>query len=147
MNYEEIALNAIDAADKLHSDNKAPARKQGCRIFSRGFEFLSLDAKGERDEQVVDYCDRNEMTAEMVKEQAEDCIRSGSAFLAIGYGVDASESQEYYDAGDYEPMYDWIDLDNVPLAAPAPDCFMCPAKAEYVVHGHDVCETCAGEIA
>ena len=115
MNHEEIALNAIDAADKLHRDNKAPARKQGCRIFSRGFEFLSLDANGERDEEVVDYCERGEMDAEMVKEQLEDCRRSGSAFLAIGYGIDASESQEWYDAGDYEPMYDWIDLDNVPV--------------------------------
>ena len=112
--WDEIAADASDAADKLHTENKPIAMKQhNCRIFSRGFEFLSLDANGERDENVIDYCDREEITGEVVKRFVEDCRKAGSTYLAIGYGIDASESQAYYDAGDYEPMFDWVDLPNI----------------------------------
>ena len=113
----EIALNAIDAADKLHAENAPIARRQhNCKLYSRGFEFLSLDANGERDENVIDYCERDEMDADTVQGMIDDCRRSGSTFLAIGYGVDASECDEYYDAGDYEPMFDWVDLPNIRIA-------------------------------
>ena len=111
---EEIAGDAADAADKLHKEAGAAAFKQhNCRIYSRGFEFLSLDENGERDEKVIDYCDREEMDAEMIQSQIDDVRRSGSAYLAIGYGVDAAECKEAYDCGDYEPMFDWVDLPNV----------------------------------
>ena len=112
--YEEIAIDAEDAADKLHREAGRAARQQhNCRIFSRGFEFLSIDANGERDEEVVDYCDRDEMDAKMIEDQIASVRQSGSAYLAIGYGVDAAENQKWYDAGDYEPMFDWVDLDNI----------------------------------
>jgi hypothetical protein len=109
----EIAGNANDAADKLDREATQAARKMNCRIYSRGFEFLSLDAKGERDENVIDYCDRNEMTGEVVAEFIEDCRKAGSKYLAIGYGVDVAASQADYDCGDYEPMFDWVDLPDV----------------------------------
>lgn len=110
----EIAADASDAADKMHREAGQAARKQhNCRVYSRGFEFLSLNAKGERDENVIDYCDREEMSGEVVQGFIDDVRKAGSAYLGIGYGVDAAECQEYYDAGDYEPMFDWVDLDNV----------------------------------
>lgn len=111
---EDIAIDADLAADKLDREAGQAARKQhNCRVYSRGFEFLSLDAKGERDENVVDYCERKDMDGKMIAEQIADVRQSGSTYLAIGYGVDAAENQEYYDAGDYEPMFDWVDLDNI----------------------------------
>jgi CRISPR/Cas system-associated protein Cas7 (RAMP superfamily) len=112
--HDEIAADADDAADKLDREAGQAARKQhNCRVYSRGFEFLSLDSNGERDENVVDYCERKDMDGKMIAEQIADVRQSGSAYLAIGYGVDAAETQEYYDAGDYEPMFDWVDLDNI----------------------------------
>lgn len=114
IDIDEIVCDTEDAADKLDREAKQAARKQhNCRIFSRGFEFLSLNAEGERDENVIDYCDRDDITAELIAEQIEDVRKSGSAYLAIGYGVDCAESQEWYDAGDYEPMFDWVDLPNI----------------------------------
>ena len=113
----EIAADADDAADKLDREAGNAARKQhNCRIFSRGFEFLSLNADGERDENVIDYCDRDEMSGEVVQGFIDDVRKAGSKYLAIGYGVDCAETQEYYDAGDYEPMFDWVDLDNVEVS-------------------------------
>ena len=111
---QAIADSAIAAADKMHREAGQAARKQhNCRVYSRGFEFLSLDANGERDEAVIDYCERDEMDADKVAEMIDDVRKSGSAYLAIGYGVDAAECQAYYDAGDYEPMFDWVDLPNI----------------------------------
>lgn len=117
MNYEAIAQQANDAADTLDRSAKRDARQQhNCRIFSRGFEFLSLDASEERDEEIVDYAERDEITAELIEQMAEQCRNAGSKYLAIGYGVDCSESQSHYDDGDYEPMFDWVDLDNIALS-------------------------------
>ena len=39
--------------------------------------------------------------------------KSGSAYLAIGYGVDQADDMEGYECGDYSPMHDWIDFDNI----------------------------------
>ncbi len=112
--HKQIAINASAAADKLHREAGRAARQQhNCKVFSRGFEFLSLNADGERDEEVVDYCERGEMTGNMIADQIESVRSSGSAYLAIGYGVDSAENQKWYDAGDYEPMFDWVDLDNI----------------------------------
>ena len=117
MNYEEIAQQANDAADELDRSAKRDAKRQhNCRVFSRGFEFLSLDQNEERDEAVIDYAERDEVTAELVEKMAEDCRRAGSKYLAIGYGVDAADSREDYEAGDYEPMFDWVDLPNIALS-------------------------------
>lgn len=115
IDFQEIADRASDAACTLHTSARREAAQHNCRIYSRGFEFLSLDENGERDENVIDYCDRDEMTAATVKAMAEDCIRQGSRYLAIGYGVDAAETREDYEAGDYEPMFDWVDLPDIDL--------------------------------
>jgi hypothetical protein len=113
INTEDIAVRASDAAHDLHQTARKEAFKVNCRIYSRGFEFLSLDENEERDENVIDYCERDEMTADKIAEMVEDVRKAGSAYLAIGYGVDAAECREYYEAGDYEPMFDWVDLPNV----------------------------------
>lgn len=113
IDMDKIAGDASDAADALHTSATRDARKVNCRIYSRGFEFLSLNADGERDENVIDYCERDEMDAGKIAEMIEDVRKAGSAYLAIGYGVDAAETQADYDAGDYEPMFDWVDLPDV----------------------------------
>jgi hypothetical protein len=116
IDYQAIADDAAVAADRLHSNARNAAQSQGLRIYSRGFEFLSLDANGERDENVIDYCERYELDATTVEAMAAECRKAGSAFLAIGYGVDAAETRGAYECGDYEPMYDWIDLPNIALS-------------------------------
>ena len=114
--YNDISNKASDAATNLHTTSKREARKLNLRVFSRGFEFLSLDADHERDEGVIDYCDRDEMTPELVEKMAKDCLLSGSAYLAIGYGVDSAETEADHECGNYEPMFDWIDLDEIAVA-------------------------------
>ena len=113
INTDQIAAAASKAATTLHRNASADARKVNCRVYSRGFEFLSLNEHEERDENVIDYCERDEMTPAKVADMIEQCRKAGSAYLGIGYGVDAAESKAYYEAGDYEPMFDWVDLPNI----------------------------------
>lgn len=114
MNARELYERAVTGARQLDTLAGQLARADfGGRVFSRGFEFLSLDANEERDENVVDYCDRGELSVALIERMAADCRAAGSSYLAIGYGVDAADSAADYDVGDYEPMYDWIDFPNL----------------------------------
>ncbi len=109
--YDQIVTQAED----LMSRNKREARPKGWIIVSRGYEMLSLDVNGERDENIVDYVDDDKLTPEVIQEYIDDVRKAGSAYLAIGYGVDQADDQEGYDCGDYSPMHDWIDFDNIPV--------------------------------
>jgi hypothetical protein len=74
---------------------------------------LSLDANGERDENLVDFIDDDKLTAEVIQEAIDDVRKAGSAYLGIGWGVDQADDQEGYDCGDYSPMHDWDDLESI----------------------------------
>ena len=107
--YDDITSKA----EQLLTSNKREARPKGWIIVSRGYEMLSLDANGERDENIVDYVDDDQLTPEVIQEYIDDVRKSGSAYLAIGYGVDQADDMEGYECGDYSPMHDWIDFDNI----------------------------------
>ena len=119
----EAEENAIDV-DKIYDDcvtmseevmarSKPEADRKGWILVSRGFEMLSLNERGERDENIVDYVDDDALTPEVIQEYIDDVRKVGSAYLAIGWGIDQADDQEGYDYGDYSPMHDWEDLPNI----------------------------------
>lgn len=110
---DQIYDDCVTGAEECMARNKREARGKGWIIVSRGFEMLSLDENQERDENIVDYVDDDKLTAEVIQEYIDDVRKSGSAYLAIGWGVDQADDQEGYDCGDYSPMHDWIDFENI----------------------------------
>jgi hypothetical protein len=110
---EKILADCEELRDKVLARSKPEARKKGWILVSRGFEFLSLDANGERDENLVDFIDDDKLTAEVIQEAIDDVRKAGSAYLGIGWGVDQADDQEGYDCGDYSPMHDWDDLESI----------------------------------
>ena len=113
IDIHQIHNDCVTEADQCMTRNKREARGKGWIIVSRGYEFLSLDANGERDENVVDFVDDENFTPEAIQEAIDDVRKAGSAYLAIGWGVDQADDMEGYECGDYSPMHDWIDFDNI----------------------------------
>jgi len=113
---KKVAADCHALRRKVWKQARAEARPKGWIVVSRGFEFLSLDAKGERDENVIDYVEDKDLTPEVVQEFIDDCREQGSTFLGIGWGVDCADDKAGYDCGDYSPMFDWEDLDNIRVA-------------------------------
>jgi len=114
---KEIASKCQKLRRDVMTRARAEARPKGWIVVSRGFEFLSLDAKGERDENIIDYVEDKDLTPEVVQEFIDDCRKQGSSFLGIGWGVDCADDKAGYDCGDYSPMFDWDDLDNIDVRA------------------------------
>lgn len=154
---------------------KAEAEKHchaRCHIVGRGVEIIALDETGERNDDLggPDYISAKELTVGYLKAHAQnwakhyspqDEARGGHRLAAIHLagGFDIYENfGEYMQAQkgdwmDYDIYEDWAGQDiAIELLVPAeetkatPKCFMCPADAEYLVHGHNVCEACATEI-
>lgn len=113
---KKVAADCNALRKRVWKRARAEARPKGWIVVSRGFEFLSLDAKGERDENVIDYVEDNDLTPEVVQEYIDDCREQGSTFLGIGWGVDCADDKAGYDCGDYSPMFDWDDLDSIRVA-------------------------------
>ena len=109
----EIYDDCITLMEDVMSRAKREANSKGWIVVSRGFEFLSLDANQERDENIIDYVEDDKLTPEVIQEFIDDCRKQGSSFLGIGWGVDQADDQEGYDCGDYSPMFDWDDLPNI----------------------------------
>lgn len=113
---KKVAADCNALRKKVWKRARTEARPKGWIVVSRGFEMLSLDAKGERDENVIDYVEDNDLTPAVVQEYIDDCRKQGSTFLGIGWGVDCADDKAGYDCGDYSPMFDWDDLDNIRVA-------------------------------
>ncbi len=125
IDIHQIYDDCITLSEDVMSRAKREARGKGWIVVSRGFEFLSLDENGERDENIIDYVEDEKLTAEVIQEFIDDVRKQGSAFLAIGWGVDQADDQEGYDCGDYSPMFDWDDLPDIDCRVSKVTCGNC----------------------
>lgn len=140
--------------------------KARCHIVGRGVELVALDETGERNDDLggPDYIAAKDLTVGYLRQTAESwskyTSRDGHTLSAIHLagGFDIYDTFADYMAAmkgdwlDYDIYGDWAGQDiPLELLVPAEEatptkCYQCPADAEYVVHGYNVCEACAIEI-
>jgi len=160
---QAIKAYKIDTARVL-AEAKADARKRGKRwhFVGRGVEIIALDDNGERNDDLggPDFIAMKDLTVKYLTNEINSYRQYspsshgrtlGGIHLAGGFDVHDDFATFMADSRDgclnYEIWDDWSGQD-IPLELfEEPNCFMCPAKAEHRVHGKDVCEVCASEIA